>query len=213
MKALCVILVSLVLCGCAFGVIDRTFEQQELVNACYEIKKPAFLYEARCVNLDAVGYGGGKLCKSIQGFDPLPYVRPDSSVYEYHYPKSWSDYLSNREVWDKKMFWSEFLSKRRTIIAPIDVGTEIRVVGVYEYPRGTNGHVLVVTARLASGPFQGTIVELPPTDGFNDEGPDWTTQWFYSAEEGVELTKEYLGPCGERSPNKNSNRTASPPVL
>jgi len=193
--------------GCAFGVIDRTSEQQELTKRCFQIKKPAFLYEARCADIEAGGFGAEKLCTSIQGFNPKPYVRRDSSEYIYDYPKSWPEYLSDRKVWDKKLFSPLLFTEQRSIIAPIEVGEQLRITGVYEYPRGETGHVLITTAVILSGAHNGTSVELPPADGFNDQGPNWTVQWFYKPEEGVQLTKEYLEPCAKVSPIKTSNPT------
>lgn len=201
MKVLYVTVLSVLLSGCAYGIVDRTNEQQELLSTCFSIAKPAFLYEGRCADLSSGGFGGSKGCTSIQGFDPLPYVREDSTTYEYHYPKSWLDYLSNRASWDHRLFGQNLFSKQRSIVAPIDVDTEIRIVGVYQYPRGESGRVLIVTAKLASGPFAGSVIELPSQGGFNINAPDWTTPEFYPQNGKIELSEEYLKPCAARSPS------------
>jgi len=185
----------LLLVGCAFGVIDRTAEQVALVEECYSIVKPAFLYEARCADLNSRGFGNSKFCTGIQGFDPLPYIRHDGSKYEYQYPKSWSEYISDREMWDSQMFNKLLFEKQRTIIAPIDLGTRIHVIGIYEYPRGETGHVLVGRAKIASGQHQNTIVELPSPGGFSDTGPSWIKHWFYPDSGDIQLSEEYLQPC------------------
>jgi len=197
MKAFSIAVVAVIMCGCSMGIVDRTPEQSAVISACFSIKKPAFLYEARCADFKDTGFGGSTFCTGIQGFDPLPYTLSGPPYSQYHHPKSWDDYLSNREEWDKNLFFKRVLEKQRTIIAPLEVGTQLRIIGVYEYPMTTLDHGLIAKAKLITGKYAGTDVELPSVDGFNDRGPPWTIQRFYFEVErkGFQLTTEYLEPC------------------
>ena len=196
MRASWMLIAALSLTGCAaYGIRDRTSEQTALTNACYVVKRPSFLYEARCADLAAGGLGGATYCTGIQAFDPPPYVRSSGEQYDYHYPKSWSDYSSDKPKWDKQLFDKALFGKQRTALSPVDVGTQLRISGVYEYPRGETGHVLIVRAQLTSGQYKGTIVELKTPGGFSDGGPAWIESYFYSAEEDIRVSETYLKPC------------------
>ena len=200
MKYLSLAFSALLLGGCAFGVVDhsRDHGNAETPAACFVTLKPAFLYEARCADLDAGGFGDSTFCTGIQGFDPAPY-QVDHHTYHYDYPKSWEAYLEARRAWDETLFKPLLFEKQRSMIAPVDVGTTLSMTGIYEYPRGETGRVLIVKAVLTSGEFQGTEVELPSRGGFSDAGPVWVPQRTYRPAEGIELSSEFLAPC-ERQP-------------
>jgi hypothetical protein len=197
MKNLAIVFVVLFLGGCAFGVVDHSNDERhkEILASCFSTKKPAFLYEARCADLNAGGFGNSTFCTGIQGFNPEPY-KGEHHIYHYKYPKSWAEYLNSRKSWDETLFLKLLFEKQRSIIAPIEVGTKMRISGIYEYPRGETGHVLIVRAILTSGEFNGTEVELPSPGRFSDTGPNWTSQRFYEPNKGIELSDEYLQRCG-----------------
>lgn len=185
------------LASCASGIINHTLEDRhkQLLGECFSTEKAAFLYEARCADLQASSSGNSKFCIGIQGFNPEPY-KDVNHTYHYKYPKSWQDYASQSEFWDEKLFKKLWFEKQRSIIAPLDIGTRIGVVGVYEYPRGETGHVLIVRAKVMNGEYIDTEIELPSVGDFSDTGPHWTTQWFYNPEK-IEFSNEYLRQCGE----------------
>ncbi|POB04494.1 hypothetical protein [Halopseudomonas oceani] len=200
MKEIALFSVALLLGGCAYGIVDRSNEVRnaETLATCYVTVKPAFLYEARCADLDASGFGDSTFCTGIQGFDPAPY-EVDNHTYHYEYPKSWAAYLDAKNTWDETLFKKLLFEKQRSIIAPVNVGTTLEITGVYEYPRGETGRVLILKTRLTSGEFNGTEVELPSRGGFSDAGPDWVRQWTYRPDQGIELSSEYLEPCDNQS--------------
>ncbi|MFM2479894.1 hypothetical protein [Celerinatantimonas sp. YJH-8] len=189
---------ALLLGGCASGIVDHTDDKQyqPLRAACFTIKKPAFLYEARCADLQAGRFGDSSFCTGIQGFAPKAYQQ-GIHTYHYQYPSSWREYLSSRHSWDKKMFPKLLFEKQRSMIAPVGVGTQLRITGIYEYPRGEMGHVPIVRAKLISGQFKNTEVELPSQHGFSDAGPDWISSWFQHSAPDTRLSSEYLQPCND----------------
>ena len=206
MKHVAIVIVALFLSGCASGIVDHSNDERhkEILGTCFATKKPAFLYEARCADLDAGGFGNSTFCTGIQGFDPEPF-QGEYHTYQYKYPKSWEEYVNSRDSWDKTLFKKLLFEKQRSIIAPIEVGTKMKITGIYEYPRGETGHVLIVRAILTSGEFKNTEVELPSPGGFSDTGPNWASQWFYEANEGIKLSGEYLQRCGNQALNKRVN--------
>lgn len=193
-------MLCILLSGCAVGVANLALETKyhHILNSCFETKKPAFLYEARCADLDGtVILGSSTFCTGIQGFNPLPY-KSKNHEYIYKYPKSWQDYLSSKDKWDQLLFHKLLLEKQRTMIAPLQEGTRLEITGLYDYPRGESGRVLVVTAKIKTGIHQGTIIELPSNSGFSDIGPDWAKRLFNVPNKDIIFSTEYLMKCEDK---------------
>jgi len=190
LKSLTLFIIILLLNGCAFGIIDHTSDtrHKELLATCFSTKKPSFLYEARCNDLQASGFGGRTFCTGIQVFGPLSY-----KTY-FTPPNSWSEYLNSRKYWDEKLFRKYLFEKQRSLIAPIEVGTQMRIVGVYEYPKGTFGHVVTLTAELISGEYKGTKIQLS-SEGSSESGQSWISQMFYRPTEELITPNDYLQKC------------------
>ncbi|WP_257287096.1 hypothetical protein [Endozoicomonas sp. SESOKO2] len=184
------------LSGCSFGIIDHTHEikHTKTIEQCYSIKKSSFLYEARCADLNSKAFGNSTFCTGIQAFDPMPY-----NGYDFKYPISWEEYIYQKEKWDLKLFNKLLFEKQRSMIAPIDIDTKIKIIGIYEYPRGETGHVLIVRAKIISGEFEGTEIELPSPGGFSDTGPSWSKQWFYKPDKNIKFSDEFMQECSDSS--------------
>ncbi|CAN7234098.1 hypothetical protein LJR232_000863 [Aquipseudomonas alcaligenes] len=198
MKPYWIVLAALPLSGCpAYGVYDRTAEQPVLTSTCYAVKLPSFLFEARCADLKAGGLGGREFCPGIQAFNPPPRIYSSGFIAPFAFPKSWADYVSDREKWDQRLLEKPLFEKQRTLIAPIDPGTQMKISGLYDYPKGETGHVSIVRALITSGPHAGTSVELTSPGDFKSLGPAWTTVPDIG-KSNVEVVNTYLEPCETR---------------
>lgn len=198
MKPYWIVLAALPLSGCpAYGIYDRTAEQPVLTSTCYAVKLPSFLFEARCADLKASGFGGREFCPGIQAFAPPSSLYSGSFTNPFAIPKSWDDYLSNRVKWDQSLMVRPPFEKQRTLLAPVAPGTQMRISGLYDYPKGETGHVSIVRALITSGPHAGTSVELPSPGDFKSLGPAWTTDSDFG-KSNVKVVNTYLEPCETR---------------
>ncbi len=193
---ICLLAMLMLVNGCARGIRDHTADQvhADLLQTCFETKKASFIYEARCADLTVGGFGGSTFCKGIQAFAPLPNKRG----YNYQYPNSWEEYTEDRAKWDASLFIRLMFEEQRTILAPIPIGTRLYITGIYEYPRGSTGHIMIARATLSNGEFEGTEVELDAGEGFSDTGPNWIGPPFYPnslEQEKIEVSEEFLSLC------------------
>ncbi|MDW6093367.1 hypothetical protein SBX64_12500 [Vibrio rhizosphaerae] len=184
--------VTALMAGCATKIIDHS---DDIAQECYKVAMPSFLYQARCADLSATIFGNSSICTGIQAFDPSETYWSASAEQYIYFPSSWAEYEKDIDSWNTKLFLRLLFEDQRKAIAPIPTGTKIRVTGIYDYPRGEHGHILIVKAMIDSGPNQGTEVELKTPYSFADNGPDWIFR--NSDQQGPRLTSnpKYLKPC------------------
>jgi hypothetical protein len=183
--------------GCATGITEHSGEIDQGIplKACYEVAMPSFIYQARCADLSSKLFGDSTTCTGIQAFDSSRTYWNFRESIHYRFPSSWEEYEKNMDYWNPKLFLRLLLEEQREAIAPIQTGTKIKVTGIYEYPRGERGHVLIVRATIDSGPHKGAEIELKTPGGFTDNGPTWVPQYFYKEGKPLEVNERYLREC------------------
>ena len=137
-----------VLSGCISSQ-DYTASQaaSHLINQCYKLKQPAFIFEGRCADLNGIN-DNSELCNSIQ------------IAGQGGFPKSWSEYEQIRNSFDESMFDRLAFEKQRTMLAYVDAGTKLYISKLVHHGWGSSGRYWVVRGNLLlDGDYK--EVELP----------------------------------------------------
>lgn len=125
---------------------SKSSEAKEIMDKCYELAKPAFVFESRCADID--GDGNSTICLGMQ------------VAGEGGFPKNMEEYSLNSEVIDSQLFERLAFEKQRHILFLVDEGAKLRLAKLVHHGWGTMGRYWIIRGYLKHEGHQ-YEVELP----------------------------------------------------
>ncbi|MCP3672754.1 MAG: hypothetical protein GY814_20490 [Gammaproteobacteria bacterium] len=153
--ALCIILAS-----CSVMQQDKTEAPflADIANQCFEVKKDSLVYEIGCVTLENSVFASR--CLAIQ------------ALGEPCLPETKSQFDSNPEYWEKKMYRCGKAGKK-TGRGIVFAGTRLKIVKIINNPGPELYHHWNIKARIATGTHAGDDVFLPVYPSGQMLRPKW----------------------------------------
>lgn len=178
-----VIFSALFLSGCSIPSINLSKKAgySHIIEQCYELAKPAFIFEGRCADL--AGFNNdSELCGNIQ------------ALGLGGFPNDWASYLQNKKTFDKLKFDRRAFEKQRTMLFPVEVGTEFYFTKLVHHGWGTVGRFWVVRGVISIN-GQDFEVELPSFSYVHHK-----PYWFEGGSEAFPgVSPKFLIPCDEEA--------------
>ena len=147
-------LIISVLLACLVACISskdysNSSEAKRVMDKCYELSKPAFVFESRCADID--GSDNSTVCLGIQ------------VAGEGGFPINIETYLSNNKAIDAQLFDRLAFEKQRHILFHTEEGTRITLARLVHHGWGTMGQYWIIRGDLI---YKGRKyeVELPSLD-------------------------------------------------
>ncbi len=152
-------------------------EADHIVGSCFKLIEPSFVFEGRCADLSGLN-NNSEFCNGIQ------------VMGSGDFPKSWGSYVEDRAALDRSLFEKLAFEKQRSMLFPLEKGSEITVTKLVHHGWGTIGRFWVIRGNVLHNNSL-IEVELPSIDLIHH-----APYWFKGRSTQIpKINKKFIEPC------------------